>query len=377
MYNTSAENDWISTLDAIYAAVGQPSLWSVALDAVCSSVNADTALLFTPCPQLLELPHYYSSQYDVVTVHDYLDNFLIDDPYNASAVSADFFKTGAIAVGQQLVPTHHLRGTRFYREFCVKHNQAYLLASVLFGTDNQLNLPAMVLSFYRAEQHGAFEQRESYILGCLLPHIQRAWLLHTQITHYKKLNADLSNVLNSLNHGVLIASPEGAMRFANDVAKCFLSNLYLSEIKGAVTNNNFNLPTYLIDCMNMSIDKLICRRVALRNSEEWVVVAACLKNLPHLNNEGDTDSILLWITKVKGDGEMKHALLTEFYKLTATESQILSYLLNAQSLQNIADSCGVKISTIRTHLKSLFLKTNTQRQQDLVRLAGIFNNIRS
>lgn len=63
-------------------------------------------------------------------------------------------------------------------------------------------------------------------------------------------------------------------------------------------------------------------------------------------------------------------LARQAYRLSPAETALLQALMQGLSPQNFADARGSRISTVRTQLSALFIKTNTQRQQDLVALVA-------
>ncbi len=367
--------DWTEPLEHLYNAVGKPELWPAALDSLCKTLNAHSALIYTPCPQLLDMPHFWSSKYAPETIKDYLENFVLEDPYNAAAASRDLFKTGVVVTGEDLVPMSHLKKTRFFNAFLIKHNQGQLLGALPFGLENTHDLPPVVLSFYRPMNQVAYSEIETNQLNKLLPHIQRAWLLHGQIEKCKTLNNALTGALNQLSHGVLILSPEGSMRFANASAKHFLSNIYLAELKKQ-KSNMIGLPTGLLDVISIAARKKIsCKKVMLNQTEEWFIVAASLEQLPHLQAHAESDDIVVWLTKNEQQRKTSADLITELFNLTLSEGKVLELLLKNQAPQEIAVVLDVKITTVRTHLAALLAKTNSKRQQDLIRMAAAFEFI--
>lgn len=364
--------DWTAALEPLYNAVGKPELWPAALDSLCKVVNAHSALMYTPCPQLLDMPHYWSSCYAPETIKDYLENFVLEDPYNAAGSSQDLFKMGVVVTGEQLVPMNHLKTTRFFNDFLTKHNQGQLLAAIPFGLDNSHDLPPVVLSFYKPVSQPAFFEDETKLLNKLLPHVQRAWLLHDQLERGKTLNIALTGVLNQLSHGVLILTPKGAMRFANTAAKHFLSSIYLSELK-SYKKNTIGLPTSVLDVIGIASRKEVsCKKVLLNQTDEWFIVAAKIKKLPHLRGDADSDDIAVWLTKNNQQYKTSSDLIRELFNLTLSEAKVLEYLLKNHTPQEISVLLDVKISTVRTHLTSLLAKTNSKRQQDLIRLTTSF-----
>jgi DNA-binding CsgD family transcriptional regulator len=61
-------------------------------------------------------------------------------------------------------------------------------------------------------------------------------------------------------------------------------------------------------------------------------------------------------------------LIQRTFDLTPAETEVTICLMEGQSLQEIADRRGVRVSTIRSQIKSVLSKTGVSRQIDLVRL---------
>ena len=53
---------------------------------------------------------------------------------------------------------------------------------------------------------------------------------------------------------------------------------------------------------------------------------------------------------------------------TSAEAQLAQWLMQGMSLSQAAEQGGVTINTVRTQLRSLFNKTQTRRQAELMRV---------
>jgi DNA-binding CsgD family transcriptional regulator len=67
-------------------------------------------------------------------------------------------------------------------------------------------------------------------------------------------------------------------------------------------------------------------------------------------------------------------LARQLYGLSERETEVASAVVSGRTLEEIARSLGVERETVRSHLKRIFLKTQTSRQSELVRLlsTGLF-----
>lgn len=69
-------------------------------------------------------------------------------------------------------------------------------------------------------------------------------------------------------------------------------------------------------------------------------------------------------------------IVSSLFGLTPSETHLLLALSNGQTLKQFGDRTGVTQNTARTHLKSLFAKTRTSRQSDLIRLmSGLMHSM--
>jgi DNA-binding CsgD family transcriptional regulator len=77
---------------------------------------------------------------------------------------------------------------------------------------------------------------------------------------------------------------------------------------------------------------------------------------------------IVFIADPDGDDGPGEEELTAAFNLTATEARLVVRLLRGETLEDAAHVLGIKISTARTHLAHVFLKTGASRQPELVRL---------
>ena len=61
-------------------------------------------------------------------------------------------------------------------------------------------------------------------------------------------------------------------------------------------------------------------------------------------------------------------LLQSLFALTPAEARLAEQFANGISLTEVADNLRITVATARTQLKSVFRKTGTSRQAELVRL---------
>ncbi len=91
------------------------------------------------------------------------------------------------------------------------------------------------------------------------------------------------------------------------------------------------------------------------------------KNVYLQNSAIDTDYYTLLIPSSVNDFELSLNLITQ-YKLTKKETLLLSNIISGLTTQEISEKSSISLNTVRSHLKSIYRKTDTNTQSDLIRL---------
>jgi len=73
------------------------------------------------------------------------------------------------------------------------------------------------------------------------------------------------------------------------------------------------------------------------------------------------------ISEPDANPNLDQAALRSTYGLTRAEAALVSILVHGRTLEEAADVLCVSLSTVKTHLQRVFLKTDTDRQAELVR----------
>lgn len=69
------------------------------------------------------------------------------------------------------------------------------------------------------------------------------------------------------------------------------------------------------------------------------------------------------------------SVMASRYELTAAEAEVTGLLAQGNSPATIAQTTGRTMATVRSHLKTIFMKTGTHRQVELVVLVNAFANL--
>lgn len=108
--------------------------------------------------------------------------------------------------------------------------------------------------------------------------------------------------------------------------------------------------------------------VMIRRRRGRPVVVQALPASGLVGANGEPASALLLLTCLDSRPELPETRLMLIFKLTPAEAKLAARLAEGDSLEEAIDSLHVSLGTARNQLKSIFMKTETNRQAELVAL---------
>ena len=106
----------------------------------------------------------------------------------------------------------------------------------------------------------------------------------------------------------------------------------------------------------------------LSGRPDWLtLISPYPRFLEHLPVPTPTVVVRILATETNSTLSQEHA---ELFHLTQRESEVAIAILEGHSIESLAISLGISRNTARVHLQSLFRKTETNRQSDLIRVLG-------
>ncbi|MDH5537963.1 MAG: LuxR C-terminal-related transcriptional regulator [Rhizobacter sp.] len=177
----------------------------------------------------------------------------------------------------------------------------------------------------------------------------------------------LMRVLDEIDYGMVLVTVSGALRYSNQLALHELQGegplgLNQGQVRARQSADQIQLQLALADAVRGRR-----RLINLGHNGSSLSVAV----LPMCNSEGDEDDCgesLALLTFGK-----RHAcetLTVDFFArsqgLTGAEARVLQALCNGAKPKEIASQCAVAISTVRSHICSIRIKTQTANIRELV-----------
>ena len=182
-------------------------------------------------------------------------------------------------------------------------------------------------------------------------------------------SAQLTSAMDRLSLGIMIIDTQHHIIHTNTSAgRLLASNSMLGNRCGRIiARSNTAQFRAMLDTILTNTDDALSGSVLLRDTATGDELQVWGTPLP-ASEPGSESSAVLVVNDPKQTPTEPGGLLKSLYGLTKKESSLARALYCGQSLDEYCENTFVTVNTARTHLKSIYRKTSTNRRADLVRL---------
>jgi DNA-binding CsgD family transcriptional regulator len=292
------------------------------------------------------------------------------------ACQARGVRSGEVVTGDMLLPRTSFRKSEFYRDFLRRFDYVQLLFGALHRQDAADTLvPNVHISLYRGQADPPFDKSDREKLQGLLPHLQHATAINFHLADRDRRLATAQSAVNMLHPALFLADGDGCVVQSNQAAHALLAQndgLSLKDYRIHAANPaDHQALSRLFESGAQASDKTDALIYITRPSGKRPFIAVRIRMSTHNRKNPDARRPyqILLIHDPEGGRLLNLAALRARYELTSAECCILEALVKVGSPKEIAAHMGNSENTVRTHLKSIFSKTGTHRQSELIQLA--------
>lgn len=179
----------------------------------------------------------------------------------------------------------------------------------------------------------------------------------------------LARVFDVLDYGVVLLDREGKLRYANRVAseRC-LGRGWLRLAEGRVLAADAALTRRLYAAIASAFGG---RRRIIQLERQGETLPVALVPLAEQGNLRTCDEVLLVSGRISVCEPLSVELFGREIGLTGAETNVLRRLGCGTPPAKVASDCGVSMSTVRTHISSLRMKSGARTISELVRLLSL------
>ncbi len=356
-------------LQTLYSATQSTDGWLNFLNKLCNVTN--------------------SSNIWLITTHQASDSIISQLHHSTCDTASTFYKgqypliknkTLNKFICSQRHLTEQERQHPFWDEWARPQNLFYSISASIPVLDNY----NVALHLFK----GDGEQYSNELLdelNALLPQIKQALNIYYELQHFRSKKSKLVNELDFFQTAIIVINSAGFISQANKAAKELIDD---STIPITVNDNNHLQITsdsgtnrFLHHCIQEAMTApLKINGPSIKSFSSPITLVR--ENLPPLtimtrpiihsqDNEKEPSVIVLFYLP-----EITHTpskeVLRLLFNLTKSEAELCFAIAEGLSLEQIAKDQHKSVHTLRGYLKSLFTKTGTKRQAQLV--ARVFSS---
>lgn len=371
----------------IYEAGLDSDKWPIALQGICSELDADKAQMLYLDPQEYMISFACGLGFDPYAHNIGAGRFrryFVDDPVAQYGIG----HLNEVFSDRRVIDTKLLHASGMHREIRQPANMEHLLTT--FITDGALDWSGFC--FFRTKEQPAFNDKDEAILKNYVEHLRRATYIHKSIAGVANLNSIHNAVLDHLDTGIIVVDD------LHDVVICNNSARKTIDSTGILKLNNSRLScksSHENTVLHESIDQALGnqqenfekRRIAVRikSPDQKNSILAVTTRLQIQNFEEKSQNLpvskahytaripsrknaLITLCEPAKHKNLPVEMLEHLFGLTPAEAALANCLADDCSLDSAAKLLKRTVGTARVQLQSIFEKTDTNRQSSLIRL---------
>ena len=342
-------------------AVVDPAIWPQIMEEICRAFATTGAVLLQSDVRTPDVPR--TEAIDEVMRAYFNDDWGARDEIAKYGVPR--LLAGEVITNQDLFTLEHMRRSPFYNDLVLPYGFQWF-AGVGFWAG-----PAFwALAMHRSPRDGPFEARDKQLLGQLAPRLTETATLSTAVG--RAVLTGMTDVLDQVRQPAVILHRHGHVLGANAAAEAGFDDeirvkdrrLFIRDQQAAKKVNEIcQLMRFSSDTAALPADPIVVHR-----TEKPPVLLRILAIGGAARNVFLGARALLILGNLTPPVGPEPRALSQAFDLTPAEARVASLLVEGRSVNSTAQRLGVAPNTVRKQLKSIFFKTGTHRQGELIAL---------
>ncbi|MGH6838455.1 MAG: helix-turn-helix transcriptional regulator [Methylocella sp.] len=367
----SGDKELNALIDLIYEAVLDNDLWPSVLRKLADAVGAAHAAMPTldrrakifatiaPCddPDLIAL---------------YKEYWAFHDPLFGRAILRP---VGEIYTLDSLMPREEFAATPVFNEWWRPAQYSLATAGTNLVAGDQFSALVCVSN---APGKDSLTDKQLRHFETIAQHLGRAVRINRQLWKLELANLAVTERIEMLPDGALLADASGRVVLANAAAKAMLDardGIFLCDGRLAVAGSPDALQKLVASCARRSAgiggpggELKVPRDLSRSPLHVTIAPLRSEARLPEIPWLGFGSPVaIVTVTDRDLDRRRRQINLRRRFDLTSTEAALAAEILRGDGRKAAARRCGISDATAKTHLAHIFGKTGTHRQAELVR----------
>lgn len=350
-------------IGGIYDAAADPDLWSNAIARIVEATGCQTGVFYEHDVTTHQSQPLGFHRFNTEFMQDYVAHYGALDPWNARVMQ---WPVGVAAPTYALIPDDEFRRTEFYQDYLRHMEVFYGLGGLVERADGRI----AVFGVQRGYEAGRFPSDSVALVGALMPHLKRAYRMHSAIGRAQRDRETFEETLRVVPQSVLIVDRDARLVFANRAAERMLDaadgiRLVSGRLTAAHREDRVAFAALFNPLGAVEGTGTVAALRRPRNRRPLLVQAVPLR----VHGRWDPAGRVVLLIDVDPLPPPSSERLAALFGLTAAEARLWADLATGATLAEISHRRQVSVNTLRVQLARLFNKVGVHRQADLVRRA--------
>ena len=300
----------------------------------------------------------------------------VEQTFKAARTYSDPFRQAllrnpriGVIEGEDIVPHNEFVATDIYRDLAVPGGMVYTTCLVLTVSARTLE----IISLWRGPERSMLEDEHKELLTLLMPHLHNALRIRHALGLAENRARNAEAMLDSSTTASILLDGTGRIIHMNEAAQriALASDGFGVRVDRIVPTDHSKRAEFsalVTACTAAELGEHSGGALALGRSVPKRPLQVLVTPVRLTEKYRASVRVLVLATDPDHAVNFTDAALRRVYDLTPAETEIANALLTGFSLEEIAQLRKVSIATVRSQMKSLMSKTDTQRQGDLIRL---------
>jgi DNA-binding CsgD family transcriptional regulator len=273
-----------------------------------------------------------------------------------------------VVEGEDIVPHDEFIETEIYRDMAASGGMEYTTCLVLSVSARTLE----IISLWRGPERAVLEEGHKELLTLLMPHLQNALRIRHALGFAENRARSAEAMLNASSTASILLDGAARVIHMNDAAQQMVAAsdglfVRVDVIAPTDSTRRAEFSALVHACTSGELGQA-GGALALRRAKQRRPIQVLVTPVRLMDKHRASVRVLILATDPERTVHFPDTILRQTYGLTPAETEIANALLTGFSLEEIAQLRKVSIATVRSQMKGLMGKTDTQRQGDLIRL---------
>lgn len=351
-------------ISLLYEAAMAPEAWEVALERICSCIHASGASYFVWDGNQQQVDFWCAFGHEEIMQQRYISHYVTVDPTRNAIMASE---PGTMFCSSQFFSKNYIDRSEYFQDYLLPNG----IGEVFGGKTMQRNGVVGIFSVQQARQAEGFAEEGQLMLQKIVPHLVRASEIHARLTRLNKQALTLEIALQTVNLPVIIVDATRHVHYLNKAAETLLDGscgLYVQS--NTLYFANADLHRKLGNIVSRATDPVCCESGALLYRTSNAAQFLSVVPVPECQTTGLTDKRLALLvgSPCAPAAEDFARMLAGLFALTTAEKKLACKMLYGHNVTEAANELGIGRETVRSQLRSLFEKTSTNGQAQLVSL---------